>query len=48
MKTKDIAKKYNIDQSSFEKYLKKVGAGKLGFISLDVILDEDIPGYVER
>lgn len=49
MKIKDIAKKYNIDHSSFEKYLIKVGAGKLGFFSLDVtLLDEDIPGHVER
>lgn len=46
MKTKEIASEYNIDQTGFEKYLKKVGAGKFGFTS--VILEDNIQEHVEK
>lgn len=46
MKTKDIAREYGIDQSSFEAYLRKVGAGKDGAFAFT--LDDNIPGHVEK
>lgn len=46
MKTKDIAREYGIDQSRFEAYLRKVGAGKDGTFAFT--LDDNIPGHVEQ
>lgn len=47
MKTKDIAKEYNIDQKDFERYLESVQAKcKFGFTS--VVLEDDIQGHVQR
>ncbi len=46
MKTKDIAREYNIDQIGFEQYLRKVGAGKEGTFAFT--LDDNIPGHVEK
>lgn len=47
MKTKDIAKEYNIDQKDFERYLESVQAKyKFGFTG--VVLEDDIQGHVQR
>lgn len=46
MKTKDIAMEYGINQEKFDRYLRKIGAGKEGFLSYT--LDEDIPKHVEN
>ena len=46
MKTKEIAQQYGIDQSGFERYLRKIGAGKDGIMSYT--LDDNIPGHVEK
>ena len=46
MKTKEIAQQYGIDQSGFEDYLRRVGAGKSGFTGFT--LDDNIAGHVEK
>ena len=46
MKTKDIAKQYGIDQSDFEKYLRKHEIGK-GTIT-GYVLEDDIEAHVAK